>query len=352
MRKIILIIVAIIAFSACCNKRSTINYVWETEKMNKNLDDLKQHFRWLKSQGVDGVMYLCDINHYDSIGKIAKSYGLEFHAWIPTMLGGDKKELFENHPEVYAVSGKGVSSHSNPPFVDYYKWLCPSHDKVYEYLSDMYVKVAKMKNVDGVHLDYIRFSDVILAKALWKKYDVVMDKEYPQWDFCYCDKCTEGFKKSTGIDIKNVKDPSKIDEWKQYRYDLIKNLVSKLTEDIHHENKMITAAVFPGPSSVATKIVRQKWDDWNIDAFYPMNYNSFYEEDTDWIGEMCKEGVESIENRVPLYSGIFLPALKDVNDFRDAIRKSLDNGAKGVCLFTPAGMTKEHWKVFREEVFR
>jgi hypothetical protein len=30
----------------------------------------------------------------------------------------------------------------------------------------------------------------------------------------------------------------------------------------------------------------------------------------------------------------------------DAIRESMENGATGICLFTPGRMTDEHWKAF------
>ncbi len=351
MRNFKIVIAFIFVFYGCGQKRSTVNYVWENEKAGVTKEELKVHFRFLKSQGVDGVMYSCPSENYKRVADVAKIYDLELHAWIPTLLGGNKKELFDNHPECFAVNGKGVSSHTSPPFVDYYRWLCPSHEPVYEYLKKMYSEIADIDGVDGVHLDYIRFSDVILAKSLWKKYDVVMDKEYPQWDFCYCDKCVDGFKNQSGIDIKKVEDASTVPQWKEYRYGLITKLVNRLTSDIHAKNKKITAAVFPGPS-VSTKIVRQRWSDWQLDAYYPMNYSSFYEEDVKWIGDMCKEGVGVLKDNAPLYSGLYIPGLKSVDEFRKAIKESLDNGAKGVCLFTPENMTKEHWKVFRDEVFK
>ena len=70
--------------------------------------------------------------------------------------------------------------------------------------------------------------------------------------------------------------------------------------------------------------------------------------------------VEAIDNRVPLYSGLFIcpdPASKTSEpdpenhglvpgELEDAIRQSVVNGAAGICLFTPRRMTDEHWEVF------
>ena len=44
----------------------------------------------------------------------------------------------------------------------------------------------------------------------------------------------------------------------------------------HAKGKKISADVFPGPHSHAVWMVRQEWNKWNIDAFFPMNYNDFY----------------------------------------------------------------------------
>ena len=191
-----------------------------------------------------------------------------------------------------------------------------------------------------------------------------MDREFPQYDYCYCDKCVADFKAKTGIDIKAVSDPSQVEEWKQFRYDLVTNLVNRLSVMVHSKNKKINAAVFPGPNSIAKKIVRQEWDKWDIDAFYPMNYNDFYLEGTKWIGDMCREGVTTINNRKPIYSGLFIcpdPEKKASEpdpenhgllpgELEEAIKQSMENGAAGICLFTPGRMTAEDWVIFKKAI--
>jgi len=298
---------------------------------------------------------------YKRVGGIAKEVGLEFHTWIPTM---NQRENPKLDPDLYGVSGLGESAFDNPPYVSYYKFLCPNREEVYQFLAEMYGNIADLPEVDGIHLDYIRFPDVILAEGLWKKYGLVMDREYPQFDFCYCDHCVKDFKEKTGIDIKSVEDPSQVKEWKQFRYDLITNLVNRLADMVHSKGKEINAAVFPGPNSIAKKIVRQEWDKWNLDSFYPMNYNDFYLKGTDWVGEVSKEGVTALNNRKPLYSGLFIcpkPEAKTdepdpenhgliPEELEDAIRESVQNGAAGVCLFTPGRMTDEHWEVFARAI--
>jgi len=366
MNKIIPLIALAAILAGCqANMNKIPVYAWESGPRNKTDEELVNEFKDLKRKGIDGLMYNGgqDTATYGRVGALAKSAGLEFHAWIPTMVQS-KEGLLDT--SLYAVNGLGQSAWTHPAYVQYYKFLCPEREEVYQFLEDMYARVADVPEVDGIHLDYIRFPDVILARGLWDKYGLVMDREYPQFDYCYCDSCVTLFKEQTGIDILEIEDPSSVEEWKQFRYDQITSIVNRLADMAHSKNKEITAAVFPGPNSVAKKIVRQEWDKWNIDAFYPMNYNDFYLEDTEWIGEVCKEAVEATEGKTPIYSGLFIcpnSAAKAEepdpenhglvpSEIPDAINESIGNGATGICLFTPSRMTKEGWKEFKKTIYR
>jgi len=364
MKKLLVLIISV--FMVSCSNHKDIKipcYAWMSGPGKATDNKLRKQFTDLKNKGIIGLMYSAgqDPAVYQRVGKVAKKAGLKFYAWIPTMVQNNNPLI---KAEWYAVNGLGESAFDKPAYVSYYHFVCPNQEEFYRFLEEMYGKIADIPEVDGIHLDYIRFPDVILARGLWEKYGLVMDREYPQYDYCYCDKCVGDFKAKTGIDIRSVKDPSQIEEWKQFRYDLITNIVNRLAVMVHSKNKQINAAVFPGPNSIARKIVRQEWDKWNIDAFFPMNYNDFYLEDTKWIGEMCKESVTTLNNTRPVYSGLFIcpdPEKKAKEpdpenhglvpgELEDAIRESMVNGAAGICLFTPGRMTGKDWGVFKKAI--
>jgi hypothetical protein len=232
-------------------------YVWMGEGKNHSDEYLETQFKKLKEADVDGVMYLCSADRYPGVIKIAKRAGLEVHAW-QVILNCRDKQVMENHKDWFTINGKGQSSLENPPYVGYYKWLCPSNDQVQEYIAKRVSRIADIPGLKSVHLDYIRHSDVILPIGLWEKYDLVMDREYPEFDFCYCDVCIQQFKEQTGIDPSKLADPPQNEEWRQYRYDSITQLVNKLAEIVHQKGKLLTAAVFPTPN-IAKKLVRQDW---------------------------------------------------------------------------------------------
>ncbi len=65
--------------------------------------------------------------------------------------------------DLYAWNGLGESAWDKPAYAAYYKFLCPSREEVYLFLEELYTEIASLEEVDGIHLDYIRFPDVILA---------------------------------------------------------------------------------------------------------------------------------------------------------------------------------------------
>jgi uncharacterized lipoprotein YddW (UPF0748 family) len=245
------------------------------------------------------------------------------------------------------VNRKGESAAEKPAYVDYYKFLCPSHAGVHEFLAATVTELCRYENLHGIHLDYIRYPDVILPKALQPKYGLTQDREYPEFDYCYCDACRHDFKQQTGIDPMTLEDPTSNTVWKQFRYDRITHLVNDTLIPIARAHgKTITAAVFPG-----WDMVRQQWPAWNLDAVMPMLYHSLYKKGPEWIREETEKGVRSLRGRAPLYSGILIFHL-DEKEFARAVEACLEGGANGVVLFEGGAMSEARWGVFRSVVGR
>jgi uncharacterized lipoprotein YddW (UPF0748 family) len=227
-----------------------------------------------------------------------------------------------------------------PPYVPYYQWLCPSRPSVRDYLRAEVDRLAAHPGVDGVHLDYIRHPDVILPVALWPRYNLVQDREYPEFDFCYCEVCRQGFRARSGTDPLDLPDPTADQAWREFRWNSVTGVVRTLSEAVHGRGKRITAAVFPTPA-IARKLVRQAWEQWPLDAVFPMIYHSFYLEPVDWIGSATREGVAALGPGEPLCTGLYLPDLKP-DELGRAVRLARDAGAGGVSLFEMGGLSDAH----------
>ncbi len=381
MKKIIFSLIAVMALIALssCSKNATEPKVkaygwcgWNPEEISE--DSLRAMFEDWKSHGLVGVCVNCgfDFERVAKAAAIAHDVGLEYHAWAPSMLQADKDSTW------YAVNRLGQSAYNKEhrAYVEYYQTLDPHNPEVVKFMVEQYTKLADIPNVDYVQLDYIRYADVVLSEGLWDKYKSTINhewrdkegriKEYPGADYCYCDNCAADFKAKTGIDIKakltEGVDPATITEWAQFRCDNVTNLVNAVCKAIHDKGKKISADVFPGPKSHAEWMVRQQWNKWDVDIFFPMNYNDFYLKPASWVGEITKEEVESTNK--PIYSGLFIckdwqnkasiidPEYSGLlpSEIGTAVKGAVDAGAKAVCLFTPLDMTEEHWKEFEKAI--
>ncbi|MHB8637670.1 MAG: family 10 glycosylhydrolase [Fimbriimonadaceae bacterium] len=313
-------------------------WVWTETDANASSTTLKAKYKKLKSHGLNGVFLGGAPN--DREYEIVKAVGLELHAWMWTTNRGDEW-IRKHHPDWYQVSRTGKSCFDHPPYVEYYRWVSPVIPGVQNYIRDRAAELAVRPTVDGVHLDYVRYPDVILPRALWAKYHLDETEELPDYDFCYSPHTRKAFKAVSGRDPLEIKDPASDQEWLHFRYDSVTKLVQKLAKEVHRHNKLITAAVFPTPR-LARTICRQAWDQWPLDAACPMIYHGFYEKPVEWIGEAVLEDVHGAD--FPIYAGIYMPDLSSVADFTKAIHLVHKRGGAGVSMF--GDVSDAHWAAF------
>ena len=185
----------------------------------------------------------------------------------------------------------------------------------------------------------MRLPDVIIAKGFWAKYNIVQDKEYPEYDYSYSPECRRQYKDKYGIDpLVDIKEPATHKEWVQFRRDSVTHLVNDiLVPEAKKYNKQITAAVFPNWENV-----RQEWHRWDLDGFLPMLYHNFYNRDLDFIQEHTIKANQRLENKKPVYSGLFIPSIK-AEHITDAIDQAKKGNSAGVSLFDLASITDAHW---------
>jgi hypothetical protein len=304
------------------------HWVWVNPNHNDTEAALLSLYASYHDAGIRGIFFEADSElHF----RAAKKNKIEAHRWMWTMNRGEK-ELIAAHPEWYAINRAGDSCADKPPYVDYYRWLCPSRDEVQQYLENDVRNILSKDYVDGIHLDYVRYCDVILPVQLWDKYGIEQNRELPEYDYCYCSVCRDTFKAQKGIDPLEIRHPDQSLSWRRFRYNNITRVVNRLSDVAHEYKKPITAAVFPTPE-VAKRIVRQDWTNWHMDAVCPMIYHGFYKEDVSWIGDAVAEGVRGIGGRFPLYAGLFLGDFKNSDEIRKGIGYAMENGAAGVSIF-------------------
>ncbi len=278
----------------------------------------------------------------DQVLPIASETGIELHAWIITMEYPDEITMKE-HPSWFVVNGKGESCIDKPAYIDDYRWLCPSNPEVIEFTKSRITELCAYDELAGIHLDYIRYPDVILAPAHRVKYDIPQDELiHPQFDYCYCEICRNQFRQITGLDPLKIPDQDTNTAWRDFRHYSLTNLVNQLYDLVHKNNKVLSAAVFPTPD-LSKKRVRQDWVNWKLDYVMPMIYHQYENKPVEWIETATSEGVKALARKFPLFSGLHLYQLTP-EEFGLAARLSTKAGASGIVLFTGNKMSASYWK--------
>ncbi|WP_235297086.1 family 10 glycosylhydrolase [Portibacter marinus] len=332
-------------------------WIWLRPDFKTKEDEWHTIFAKLKAAGIEAVLpqiyssheALFEIEGYtvkerwlEKIIPIAHDHGIQIHAWMWTMPCNDP-QIIEKHPEWYVVNRKGEPAYNQPAYVPYYKFLCPRRNEVRQFVQHRVKTLAQIPELDGIHLDYVRMPDVILAKGLQPKYNIIQDQEYPEYDYCYCDYCRSEYQKLSGVDPMDLDDPQNDKDWYEFRYKAVNDMVNQyLVPAAKSGNKAITAAVFPNWQSV-----RQQWHQWNLDGFLPMLYQGFYNEDILWIGEEVAKAKQRLGNDKPVFAGIFLPHMKD-DDLLQAYQHAVEKGANGFSIFAYGNLNPKDYELIKK----
>ncbi len=310
-------------------------------RVQRSPAEWRTRFRALRESGIKGL--LVGGGDTELLSAAAHDEGLAFHRWLWTLNRPGDAELQSGHPDWYMVSREGKSCLEHPPYVPYYKWLCPTRDGARDHVRRRIEEVASDPAVDGIHLDYVRYPDVILPRGLWERYGLVQDRELPEFDFCYCAACRSAFRELTGRDPGALPDPAADADWRRFRWDRVTRLVGELTATVHAAGKPISAAVFATPD-LGRRLVRQAWDEWPLDLVFPMLYHRMYDRTVSWIGDAVREGRIAMGPGTPLFAGLYLPHLSPA-ELDLAIDAALRGGATGVSLFESDRLSEDHLDV-------
>lgn len=189
----------------------------------------------------------------DYILNINLNTDLEIHAWFPTFVitGHDLTKL---HPEhIYFTHPEYVTCDFSQEKMDYQEYmgayLDPGIPQVKRYTKNVIMDIVTNYNINGIHLDYIR---------------------YPDAHFGFAELALDEFKK----DVKF----QDADAWKQWKEDQVTNFVKDLYSSIKKisPSTQVTAAVISNLDEAER--YSQNWVKWLQEGFldkaYLMEYST------------------------------------------------------------------------------
>lgn len=264
------------------------------------------------AEGFDPLAYLLEAAHQE---------GITVHAWVNAYTAAsmvspptDPKHVINQHPEWVLVDNEGRSLlEYHQPTTDLPAiFLDPGAQGVQEYVLSLVGELLEEYEVDGIHLDYIR---------------------YPSPEYGYSPSSRQRFQKVYGWDplLDGTGHSELWDHWRR----------SQVTQTVRRVRELITkgapetefsAAVFFDPEKSRLKYL-QDWPDWVkeelVDFLVPMTY---FEEPADFAMALTKikdqVGVEKILPGIGAYKLIQKP-----EDLRQEIQTAGELGFAGMVFF-------------------
>jgi uncharacterized lipoprotein YddW (UPF0748 family) len=267
------------------------------------------------SRGFDPLGYVIQLAH-------ASRPRIEVHAWLNTFFAGQESGVYRTHGDWVNLTNDG----STGGFLD------PGNPEVQAYTHKLFMDVARNYDVDGVHMDFVRY-----AGATWG----------------YTPASLAQYKHDTGATSTPAPEDAR---WQAWRRDRVTAFVRDLHTDLQQQRPSVklSAALIcfgGGPATpadwiytAAYKSVFQDWRDWlakgYLDFGVPMNY------DSDWIGReqtwfdrwVNFEKDSGFANRVVTGMGAFLNYPDDslVQIRRVLAPSPLGNKTLGVAIYSYA----------------
>ena len=272
---------------------------------------------------------------------LGHALGIEVHAWMNSYILWSSKTPPENPKHLYHtqkgwteanIHGKmdsqiKLSEPQSPQWEGVY--LSPTHPEVNPYLLSVYSEIMNSYNIDGIHLDYIRFQDEVYGYN--KSGMAVFENTY---DINPKDIVRGIISPRFGWGQEFV--DSMYVAWDKFRRDAVTELVRNIFQEIHKSGHNIKLSAAVKPNIIDAKYRwYQEWDKWVqegiIDFVVPMNYFKEIRDFNNSVqimkSNLTQDELEMVVIGVSTYN-------QDAQSAADKILLARLNGFKGVSIFS------------------
>ncbi|RMZ49069.1 hypothetical protein EB821_04285 [Candidatus Marinimicrobia bacterium PRS2] len=272
---------------------------------------------------------------------LGHALGIEVHAWMNSYILWSAKTPPENPEHLYHtqkgwteanIHGKmdsqiKLSQQQSPQWEGVY--LSPTHPEVNPYLLSVYSEIINSYNIDGIHLDYIRFQDEVYGYN--KSGMAVFENTY---DINPRDIVRGIISPRFGWSQEFV--DSMYVAWDKFRRDAVTELVRNIYTEIHKKGNNIKLSAAVKPNLIDAKYRwYQEWDKWvkegMIDFVVPMNYFKEIRDFNNSVqimkSNLVQEELEMVVIGISTHN-------QDAQSAADKILLARLNGFKGVSIFS------------------
>ncbi len=277
------------------------------------LSNLVPHSEFLTDPDFDPLEYVIEEAH---------ARGLKVHAWMNVYFvwASDKRpralhHVFNSKPHWLDSNSHDVADVLKNGNNGQRHFLAPHHPEVTPHLLAVFRELAALYEIDGLHLDYVRFNDAEYGNNVDAKTSFYQEK------YTNKEKIFE--------DVNGA-------AWDQHRRDAVTELVKETRAmlDEVRPKCILSAAVKPNISMARNRYF-QEWDVWlaagYLDWAMPMNYTPDirdFAENIDIIYDLLpKKYRDRIMMGIALYN-------QDEPSANDKIKYSMITRFKGISLFS------------------
>ncbi|MGQ9455939.1 MAG: glycoside hydrolase family 10 protein [Armatimonadota bacterium] len=258
--------------------------------------------------------------------KEAHKAGIEVHAWAWVFRAGyskDKGGILTAHPEWIELGSNGLDLSPNGGF-----WISPASKDARQYLAECIEELVTRYELDGLHLDYIRYEDETKVPYGYSRYSQELFKHQ---------YCTDAPKESASSDWIHIY------EWRKFRERLINTFVQEIALRVRRikTHVKLSSAVVPD-LDIARKNYMQNWVHWIdnkwLDFVVPMAYDS----DNEHFRRVLLKLKAAAGKKTLLAAGIGSFTLRSENQFEAQIGITREVGTCGQVLFAAAYIKDHH----------
>lgn len=273
--------------------------------------------------------------------------GMEVHAWVWVFAVGNRRHNpLVGMPDTYPgpiLSDAGLMSEAlrnrdGGLSVDTRQnefWLSPASPKARDFLLSVYKEIVSNYDVDGIHLDYIRYP--FQTGGTRMGFDPVSRERFTQ---------------STGRSLDTLDDyTSRLwVAWKTYQVSSFVQAVSENLRRIKPDLK-ISAAVFPMRRDARIVAIQQDWETWInngwIDMLSPMSYST----DPERVQSLFEFVQTSPQKRPLIYPGVALNRI-DGAQLVFQLEGLREKGSLGSTLFAGAHLDADKLEALANGPFK
>ncbi|MCC0176255.1 family 10 glycosylhydrolase [Waterburya agarophytonicola K14] len=275
--------------------------------------------------------------------ELARDRGIELHAWVWTFAAVNQRHniilnlprnypgpILAKHPDWAITDQEGSRFHYSSGKI----FLDPANPEVQNYLSSLLTEIATNYQVDGIHLDYIRYPFQSPTGNMTYGYGIA---------------ARDQFRKQTGFDPINLYPEHYLwSEWTKFRIEQIDNFVALAADNLHQLRPDLTlsTAVFPMPKRERLSKIQQHWETWVKQEWIDMLVPMTYAKNADTLYDLANPLLNEFDSgKALLLPGIRLLDIPDITAL-DQVQLLRGMSTEGYALFAAENLTPNLTNMF------